>query len=292
MFRRLRRAVLQFRRDLFDNVWLAGPEGASRRAVHRHHRRVAAERLGQVGSVGIDNDEVDPRKAAVLAQDIDGAVVAERRYDQPRQLAERGFVIERRCQDAAGVREEALFLFDAAAVSDVDEDPDGAANAAVAVEQGRGIFNQRHPPAIGPEHVDDDAVDLAAFDRGQAHRPCFGPERLAVFRHREGSVVDPGVLRRRERTVFQPDEFGEGAVEADGAAGGIVGDGDADGQHVEDRFDLDGAVLQIDTEFANELDRLRGHRWGPGVSACYTRRRACGARRSGALIRGRLGAVG
>ena len=49
VFRRLRRAVLQFRRDLFDDDWLAGPERARCRAVHRHHRRVAAQRLGQRG---------------------------------------------------------------------------------------------------------------------------------------------------------------------------------------------------------------------------------------------------
>ena len=292
MFRRLRRAGLQFRRDLFDNDWLAGAECARCRAVHRHHRRVAAEGLGERGPIGIDNDEVHPREAAVLTQDIDRAVVAERRDHQPRQLTERGFIIERRRQDAARVRQEALFLLDAAALGDVDEDADGAANAAVAVEQGRGVFNQRHPAAIGPEHVDDDAVDLAAFDRGQAHRPCFGRERLAVFRHREGGVIDPRVLRRREGAVLQPDEFGEGAVEADRAAGGIVGDADADGEHVEDGFDLGGAVLQIDTEFANELDRLRGHRWGPGVSACYTRRRTSGERRSGPSFAFGCGAPG
>ena len=187
------------------------------------------------------------------------------------------------------LRQEPLFLLDAAAVGDVDEDADRAANAAVAVEQGRGVFNQRHPAAIGPEHVDDDAVDLAAFDRRQAHRPCFGRERLAVFRHREGGVIDSRVLRRREGAVLQPDEFGEGAVEADvrhaGSSAMLMPTGS-----MSKMVSISAArCCRSTTEFAYELDRLRGHRWGPGVSACYTRRRTSGERRSGPSLRGRMG---
>ena len=130
--------------------------------------------------------------------------------------------------------------------------------------RGAAVFNQRHAPAIGPEHVDDDAVDLAAFDRGQAHRPCVGRERLAVFRDREGGVSTPGCCAVANVLSFNPTSSAKARLKRMRAAGGIVGDADADRQHVEDGFDLGGAVLQIDTEFANELDRLRGHRWGPG----------------------------
>jgi hypothetical protein len=122
MFRALCRPRHHVGRALVRHQRLAAADRFGRRAVERERRRILPQRFRDLGLHGIGDDERHAVEQAVVAQHVDGAVVAEHRRGALRELAERRLVFERRGEDAARVGEEPLFLLDAPALRDVDRD--------------------------------------------------------------------------------------------------------------------------------------------------------------------------
>src|SRR5687768_3632914 len=72
------------------------------------------------------------------------------------------------------------------------------------------------------------------------------------------------------RGALQAEQLRERVVDARFAARGIVRDGDAQGEHIQNRLDLGGALPQICTKLADELHWLERH----GLVLCIIRLRA------------------
>ena len=142
---------------------------------------ILLERLTDLLAARIVDDQIDASERTVFLQDVNGAVVSEHRHGEPRQRPESLLVVERRGQERAGMRKEALILLHPALLGDVHEDSDSAADAAVGIEQRRRVLHQRDMAAVRAFHVDDDAADFDRLAGGLVHRPVLKGHASAIL---------------------------------------------------------------------------------------------------------------
>ena len=203
------------------------------------------------------------------------AVVAERRHREPRQRLQRRFVVERRREDRAGLREEPLLLLDAAPFGDVDEDADRAAHLAVGVEQAA----RRIPSASSwlPSRADD-STTTPLTSMPSSRLRYIGRSSIVSSRPSLSALTGNGSERRSlsagMAAALESEQSRQRTVDARGAAQRIVGNRDPDRQDVQDRLDLSRTLLQIRTKLTDELEGLKWHARGRPLHSTLVCKRA------------------
>ena len=216
-----------------DDVGEVDPLGAQ--------RDLAARDARDVEEIVDEPDEV----ADLPAEHVERR--REQRLGRRRELHELHRVRDRRERVAQLVRERrqelvlapvglAQRLLAADALGEVDADADAAADAVRFVEERPGM--DHHLPRRPVRAVD---LDLGVVHRDAArnagvHRQLGG--RDVDTAAAQGEARRPGLGERGVRLRRNLQQLGERAVDADGVAARIVGDGDADRHQVDERLEL------------------------------------------------------
>ena len=212
---------------------------------------------GRCFARGIAVRDRNAPKGAARPDEVDGAPVGEHRYGQPRDGGERRFVVERRRQRGARLRQKSEGLLDLAALRDVDHRQDARRHVPPGVGHGPRLEVQHGAPAVGanglyvlPRNLPRPEHPRQGMIRGVNRRPIQTPEVERGQRLR-------GKVRRR-RPPEQPFQLRVGHDELAPVGGA---DHEADRQLLHDRREVGPLTLHRGHElepFGRERAGLNG----------------------------------